>query len=903
MRLTDIDFIVVRRSLRLLTWGMRSVRNRWFGLCAGLLLTTASLEAFLNNSSLRQEFETAISRRVSADSAGRIYLLTIDRLSDGPPSIRVRVGPSTARSLEDFSEFAHPAHATGFDQRVISAGLVVDGKDRLHVAWTNEEGRTAYTMLNLAVAKNPAARNWVNPVTGEFGALILAPDSSRIGDLVLGPDGEPWLVWSVSRPSHDTSHYLGAWIVGHWQTRLAAKAYGLASPSLRVDRPGEYQLAWHDIYETSWMLTGKYADLDGSALPAPRSLPGSGYRPVFTESGSTLVAVRESNHHELQAFHFADKSEVITTLNRDENDRRFAWDTLHSPQLIVDGHGVTWMFFIDSARRTVFHTRWLGTGWGPIGTAGSLVRNSSRMEDSHLVIDRIAVNLRRTAGRDEISLLMENTSDTPTAVFRRIGVLSPEATPGRKLLFFDLEEFAEIDGASLRLNSPTKQGTIIPPGEPGDFDDSRTGPFLRVLKENGRYRMWYAGYKNPPESAGWWEGYRVGYAESTDGRRFHPVNLGLASFNSKKDTNIIPGLPYVPQGMLYDELEPQAERRYKLLKFPSAGGHNDEARAGRMDPWTSRINGQLLVSADGVHWNSEPASMDFPGGRPQELIPQSLFCDTREPDLAKRYKAYGYSSLNLHRRVGSVAYSPDGRHWTAWKDNPVLDPFAGGELPLRGGIVDQIHDTVVWRENDYYLALYQYQHDKVYLDLRLAVSRDGEHFTFVCPGEVFLAAGSSGAWDAEQLNPSVPLVDDEEIKVYYGAVQEGAGAASVGPRTSSLGLATLRLDGFTDLRIEAGRKSAAITTVPIRPTGAERILINADCGRGRIVAELIDASTNRVLPGYSAADCIPLEGDSLAHTLSWKGAPNLQTVTSDFKIRVLLEGAGDGPKVYSILFK
>ncbi len=874
----------------------RAPRRGGLLLAAMVLLAAVPLHAFLTNQELRAEFDTAISRRIAHDSAGRIYLLTIDRVGD-LPTVRLHLGSPSARSEADFTELARPVRIAGFSEAVISAGLVMDGHDRLHVLWTDEKGRTGYTMGLLHGAAGTPSIEWVNPATETPGALILASESSLAGDLVLDREGTPWLTWNVSRPSHQTTQYVGTWRDAHWQVRPVATGYGFAPASLLAESAGNFRLGWHDIYETSWTLAAPFAGPAGVAVPQPQPLSGSGLRPVMARTGETLLAVRESIHHQLQFSLLNTTPATFSAVAAPAVDHRFEWDTLHRQQLVVDGYGVPWLFFIDSARCTAFYTRWLGTRWGPILSAGSLIRNSARMEDNHLTIDRLAVEARTTKEGSEIALLLENTDAAPRMAFRRIAVPAPAAEPGSKLLFLDLNEIAEVDGAVLEVNAPHKQGTIIPRGAPDSFTADRTGPFVRVLKEDGLYRMWYSGYRMPPKSAGWWEGYRIGYAESRDGRTFAPVAVAPGEAG-RLDANVIPGLPYVATGIYDDAGESDPARRYKALKFPSAGAHDDEARAGRMDPWSSSINGQLLVSADGLHWTSEPATMDFPGGRPQELIPQSFFRDLREPDPAKRYKAYGYSSLNAHRRAGCYAYSADARHWTAWAANPVLDPFVAGEIPVRGGIIDQIHDTIVWPMSGYYLALYQYMHDKEFLDLRLAVSRDGEHFSFVRPDGIFLAAGKAGEWDDKQLNPAVPLVDGDEIKVYYGAVNE------VGdPRNGSLGLATLRLDGFTDLEIKPKRTSASFATVPLRPGHAERLVLNADARQGKVRVELVDAATKQPLQGFAAADCIPLTGDAIAQPVSWKTQAKLPAGRGAFQIRVLLEGPNAGPKIYSLSFQ
>jgi len=861
------------------------------------------MQALLTNLLLRQELDGAISKRVARDRAGRIHLLTIEPTRGGPKAVRLRVGPATARSLADFTEETPPVPAAGHHGAVLAAGLVIDGRDRLHLAWTGEAGGSAYSVLALPVRDGGQRSEWLNPATGEPGALILAAASSRIGDITLGPSGEPWLAWSVSQPSQATTLYVGTRSAGRWQVLPAAGGYGLAPPSLAVHRGTEFHLAWHDIYENSWLLRGDFSALGRAPHPAPDPIPENGRRPVVALVGGAPLVVRENKLNRLDYFRMPAPELPLPSISLSLDDPRFAADTLHSPQFSVDRHGVPWLFFIDSSRQHVFYARWLGTRWGPVGTAGRLTHNSARLEDSRLPIDRIAVEERMRADGNDLGLLIENTSTTPAAAFRRIELPRLEAEPGRKVLFLDLEEIAEIDGLQQHLNSPRKQGPVLPPGAPGDFDSDRTGPFVRVLKENGRYRMWYSGLKMPPVPERWWEGYRIGYAESPDGREFRRVDLGLAPFGHRTNTNLIPDLPHPVQGLSPDLADPDPARRYKLLEIKDPDTESEDAAAGKFDPWSDVKTGRLMVSPDGLHWTSVPIVVRFPAGRPRAFTLQSVFHDTLEKDPEKRYKAYGYSTLNKVRRAGSHAYSADAIHWTACPDNPVLDPLARTVPPVRGGVYHQIHDTVVWREGDYYLAMYQYQHDKEFLDLHLAVSRDGENFSFVQPGQVFLPWGADGEWDAEQLNPSVPLVDDGEIKVYYGAVQEGADLAPGAPRKSGLGLATLRLDGFTDLRLEAGRTSGSCTTLPVRPGAAGQLLVNAACGGGRIAVELLDASTGRALPGYGAADCAPLEGDGVAQVVRWRGRTDLRAVRGEFRIRFHLQGAAGGPKLHSFRFQ
>ena len=183
-------------------------------------------------------------------------------------------------------------------------------------------------------------------------------------------------------------------------------------------------------------------------------MPGRGYRPVVAGAIPAPIAVREDQQNQLDRFFLDGSPPRLVSLSRSPEDRRFAWDTLHSPQFATDRYGTPWLFFIDSARQHVFYTRWLGGGWGPIGTAGKLTWNSGRFEDNHLPVDRIAVEERQAAG--DFGLLLENDTLTPGAEFFRVPVVRLSAEPGRKILFLDLEELASFDGLTLVLNPPSQ---------------------------------------------------------------------------------------------------------------------------------------------------------------------------------------------------------------------------------------------------------------------------------------------------------------------------------------------------------------------------------------------------------------------------------------------------------------
>src|SRR5581483_2659088 len=150
------------------------------------------------------------------------------------------------------------------------------------------------------------------------------------------------------------------------------------------------------------------------------------------------------------------------------------------------------------------------------------------------------------------------------------------------------------------------------------------------------------------------------------------------------------------------------------------------------------------------------------------------------------WKVYGYASLVTKRRAGCYAYSADGRHWTAYPRNPILDPTVS-EVPLApSGPIAQIHDTVVFPYRGYYLALFHAQHDANFLDVELAASRDGEHFFHVQHGRKVLGLGPPGAWDAMQILQTAPVEAHDKLWLFYGGQHMPAELLAKGEKNTEL---------------------------------------------------------------------------------------------------------------------
>ena len=847
------------------------------------------------NQALRNEFNRAVNRRIARDSSGRFYLLINrpDRRGGSVFSLRISRDTHPA-TLDDFRppmRLDWPASTKSRAGWLSSAALAIDPQDRLHLIGNTEEGRICYAIADLRRSVDaggaPGKLPLRNPATLKSGWFTLARKDARLGDLTVAPDGKAWVTWTEASPDHASSIHLGRFSGKRWSATRVADGYGFFPGTLLLDDEGNFHLAWHDIRQESRYLGGKVAELGKRKKWRIWMYMDWAHRAALTKVGGRVLAA------------FEDYGSAIRYLYPDEgkqhrpddvnfgalpvagSDPRIRWETSHSQQFAVDRYGVRWLFFINSSREHLFYSRWLGTAWGPLCNSLPLRQNSPRMESNHLPMDRLSVEEKSPAGAGDIGLVVSNESARPHTLFHRMAVPSLVARPGKKVLFLDLKEVQRMEGLELVLNPARKYegNPIVRAGAPNDFDAHGAGHFAHVVKENGLYRMWYTGWRVDP-SQYWAKWLHIGYAEGPDGYHFKKVPLGLAPYGKNRNTNIVPGLEG-SCSVYVDAADPDPRRRYKALAFPAAILQHEEARQGRMDPWKDQLTGTLLTSPDGIHWTGEPITVDCPGGRPAEIIPQSFFRDVLDPDPNKRFKAYGFSSLNLGRRGGSYMHSPDCVHWTASPQNPVLDAFARCIPPVRGGKVHQIHDMVVWQEGDYYLSLYQYQHDGNRLDLELAASRDGENFVCVKPEEKVIPAGKPGSWDTYFLRPNAPLVDGGKILLYYGGLSRlrstVPGALAEANERRLGGVATLRLDGFTHLQTAEGRSLGSFTTIPIDPPrSAQSLVVNCQCRADAWLAvEVIDAATGRPVPGYSLRECRRITGDSLAREVRWKNRADL----------------------------
>ena len=894
----------------------RSKRRELLGIFIYTLLfvfsETTALQAD-HNKMLQQEFRAGISRRVACDSQGYCYLLLPTGRSTDNKGFTLKVSrePHPLEISQFSSALPFPMLQESDAEEIFSAGLSIDSEDFLHLIWTTDDGQTAYSVIEsnqLRIDKDNA--KWLHPVNKQHGALIISPSQSWAGDICRSPSGDIWLTWTTTVDnSQEMAVYLGSLINGKWQSFALDRQKKLYPPSMAISHDGVFfNLACGDTNGITHILHGRFSELS-TTREWDLQQSHSGNRPALVELNGDYLAVHESGdslkYTLLDPEAKRQQSHPLTDL-----DSRMVWDTMHSPQIVIDQYGVPWMFFINSTRQHIFYSRWLGTRWSPILNGLWLTQNTARFESNQLDIDWLGVESGLGSDNSNIGITIGNRHHSLKTRFDLLSVPALKSNVGNKILFFDLKEIQHIDGITLRVNTARKVADpVMTGGKPGDFDSQGVSK-VAVHKQNGVYRAWYTGMHREPGSEWPKSGpipyVRVGYAESPDGIHFKKKPLGLSPFGSNNNTNIVAGLPatpifrpIVPSGMHIDATDPDPNRRYKLLTW--TGGR--PARTSENSAMDDEQTWTLWTSADGLSWKeASKGGIRFPGGMPASFSPQSMFQDQNELDPAKKYKAYGFIGLNNDRRGAGYGYSHDSIEWTADPRNPIFGAAARATPVVRGGKVQQIHDASVFKYHQYYLALYQYQRGGDDMAVELAMSRDGENFIYVQPGSEVIRRGDAGEWDCDMIGPSVPLIDEDEIKVYYSGYRFSETDLIEGEH--ACGLATLRLDGFTHVRLEDGRSEGIVTTIPIDRADAADLFVNAFCTEeSRIEVELVDPKTGKPVPHFTRMDCTMIKSDSLAHRVAW-GERNLADIPGDsFQIRFYLTGGESSPELYSFEFK
>ena len=377
-----------------------------------------------------------------------------------------------------------------------------------------------------------------------------------------------------------------------------------------------------------------------------------------------------------------------------------------------------------------------------------------------------------------------------------------------KVLLVDGAFFSESERLQFKLHPARKTGKpVLVPEHPWE---SATLNWFSVLEHGGKFRMWYEcydveGWPTPDDTS-------FCYAESTDGIHWKKPNLGLFEYRGSKQNNILFRQIGVGDarsrvhgtGVFIDPGSPP-ESRFKAV------GQGLFRNVGDRPYWVAG-----MTSPDGLTWTriSEPICRTFADSQ------YSGFWDARR----NQYVVYGRVG-GRGRAIGRATSARFDRFEplslvleTGQADPPDSDLYNPACIPLPDG------------GHVYLMCPSLFQHKPDTLDVRLAVSRDGVHWSWPERQTPFIPLGQPGAFDSASLYMAQGCLSvGDEFWFYYSGSplrhEEGTLEKLTQPTNRRLyARAVVSRDRLVSAT--AGAAEGHFTTVPIKFAG-KRLKLNA----------------------------------------------------------------------------
>jgi hypothetical protein len=497
-----------------------------------------------------------------------------------------------------------------------------------------------------------------------------------------------------------------------------------------------------------------------------------------------------------------------------------------------------------------------------------------------------------------------------------------DETAGTTLFAFDTVSIPHTQNLRLEMRSPTRHpaNPVVQRGKPGTPDAMGVQFYGSIIREGGKFRMWYVAFdddtKNRVASARW----RAAYAESDDGVKWIKPNLGLVEYGGNKDNNLVltdpAPLGFVNLKVLADPDDPNPERRYKISTHVYFR-HN--TRLGTLAPFASADGLRWKLLTDAVPKNAELLKKDL-------VLPAVHF----EPcgGLYKwdgMYFICGQNAMNATQpyngRVVRMYRSADFVNWSQTSSIAfVRTPQHTLLGPSHSREGEQNHEGIsVWNRRNVLLGITGRWHGAaewkdVTVDLGFVVSNDGVSFREPAHEWTFMKRGEDGAWDQGGViqGQGFENIGDQTF-IYYGAWDPRIRVNP--PARGGVGIAMLPRDRFGDLVVETVGKgpgdyqlpvitSEFVTAaVPINPKTSSRFFLNAD-GLGPEAAlkvELLD-DKERPLPGWSGKDAALIRQNGFQTPITWSGKSEVSGLPGRICIHVTFEGKRNTDIRFSALY-
>lgn len=353
----------------------------------------------------------------------------------------------------------------------------------------------------------------------------------------------------------------------------------------------------------------------------------------------------------------------------------------------------------------------------------------------------------------------------------------------------------------------------------------------------------------------------VCYAESDDGVTWRRPALNLYFQDQFPDNNII--LAWASYyndsaSVIEDRHEADAQRRYKMLMFHLDTKNRDLS------------GGCLFVSPDGLRWS-------FTGTVLPAQDASSLWQDKR----TGRYYAF-LKDRHGNNRSRLLAFSDDFKNWSEpqWIITPDHGDHAGTNF------YNQTAFTLSGRTLGF-LNLYDQTTQTTWVEL--IESGDNMNWRRMPARPHLLQPGAPGTYDSggAYVGLAEPILVGDEYRYYYYASADRHDAAVAGGNPAqrpSLAYATFRKDRLVGQQTE---HDGAFATLPFVCPGG-RLFLNFVC-QGEVTVSIKRPGYGGEYEGFTAAESVPVTGDSLRQEIVWKDHATLDALKGKY-VRIKVAG-------------
>ncbi len=365
--------------------------------------------------------------------------------------------------------------------------------------------------------------------------------------------------------------------------------------------------------------------------------------------------------------------------------------------------------------------------------------------------------------------------------------------------------------------------------------------------------------------------YRVAYTKATglatsrDG-----IHWEKPLFDVVPGTNIVHNVGRGSSTVWLDQEEKDQGRRFKMM---SSSSHMQPQR--------------LFFSPDGIHWSREIARSIPCGDRttmfwnPFRKVWVFSIRDGNDPKMGRARRYHEHPDP-----AAGIRWAKDEPAW--WVGADRLDPKRP-DLKVQ----PQIYNLDAVGYESLLLGLFAIWRGappdrSKPNEVVLGYSRDGFHWTRPVRTAFIPVSERNGDWNWTNVQPAgggCLMVGD---KLHFYMMGWAGVRGSANPGIGSVGMATLRRDGFASM--DAGDREGALTTRPVRFTG-QHLFVNVDSAAGELRVEVLDQA-GKVIAPFSRRNCIPVRANRTLEAVRWRKGGDLSSLAGQpVKFRFYLKNA------------